>query len=343
MLTKRTPPTELNPNASNPNGASGKKKKGPIREWIDTLVFSLTFILIFRTFFFGFFVVPTPSMANEVMAGEYIVASNLHYGPRTPMTLGIPLTNIFFESLHLPYYRLPGFSEIKRGDVVVFNMPAEDKPIDYKTPYLKRLIGMPGDSLALKAKIVHIDGKPLPEKEHMQQDWEVTYTDSTAQVVQEMTRQDAMAQKQRSYVKAVKPYVLPKNVVPENIFPQGSNNTPHDFKTVWIPQKGAYTTLTDANWTAYERVIRVYEGQTVKQLGNNQFEINGQKTNRFTFTKNYYFMMGDNRDNSLDSRFWGFVPEDHIVGKAVCVLFSWDLEKSRPRWDHFFRMISNGF
>lgn len=332
--------------ASNPRKRQTTQapQKSAFREWIDTVVFALVFVLIFRNFFFGFFVVPTPSMEKEVMAGEYIVASNLHYGPRLPMTLGVPLTNISFDGIKFPYFRLPGFSSIQRGDVVVFNLPPEERPVDYKTPYLKRLIGMPGDSLQIKDKTVYINGKALPEKNRMQQEWMVTYSDSSQNVIKDMTQEEATAFKQgRSDILSIKPHVLGKEVtMPQDIFPQGSSFNFHQWGALWIPKQGASITLTEENWPVYYRVITSYEGHKAENLGNGKFKIDGQETTKYTFSQNYYFMMGDNRDDSLDSRFWGFVPENHIVAKAVFVLFSWDLNKNLPRFDHFFRSIQDG-
>jgi signal peptidase I len=343
MFGKKETPADVKTNRTAREAAAAPKKKSVLREWVDTIVFSIVFILLMRTFLFAPFVVPTPSMASEVQAGEYIVGSTLYYGARLPTTLGIPFTNIYFESIKFPYLRLPGFSSIKRGDVVVFNVPFEDKPIDFKTPYLKRLIGMAGDSLKIVNKIVYINGKALPEKAKMQQMWQVTYSDSTTQGINEMTRDAAMnMKKERNYITEMKPFICAKEDMQcADTFPKGRNFTFHNYGSIWIPKKDATVTLTDANWTTYERAITVYEGHAAKSLGNNQFEIDGQKTNKYTFKQNYYFMMGDNRDNSLDSRAWGFVPEDHIVGKAMCVLFSWDIEARRPRFSEFFRWIDD--
>lgn len=343
---KKRPEIPTTPRVTKPSDAqtNGKPKKSPLREWIETIVSAVTFVIIFRNLFFGFFVVPTGSMEDEVMAGEYIVASNLHYGPRLPMTLGVPLLNIPIKIFNFPYYRLPGFSSIQRGDVVVFNLPAEEAPVDYKTPYLKRLIGMPGDSLRIVDKKVLINNKALPQKDKMQQMWNIKYNDGNNVVSESMTQAEAQAMVQKGYIDAVTPYILDQNqTLPDQIFPKGRPWNQHQYGPIWIPKAGKTVTLTEENWPLYYRIITNYEGHQAQNLGNGQFEIDGVKTNRYTFKMNYYWMMGDNRDDSLDSRFWGFVPENHIVAKALFVLFSFDLKEKWFRFDHFFRMIHSGF
>ena len=110
-----------------------------------------------------------------------------------------------------------------------------------------------------------------------------------------------------------------------------------NFGPLWVPKAGETVTLSDSLYPLYRKCIEVYEKNEVKRTGRDQFVINGEATNQYTFKMDYYFMMGDNRHQSLDSRYWGFVPEDHVVGRPMMILFSWE---NGPRWDRFFNFVS---
>jgi signal peptidase I len=147
-----------------------------------------------------------------------------------------------------------------------------------------------------------------------------------------------------SYVKSLTPvnYAYPK----DSMYVGGADIFPYDtlygkwtidnYGPLYIPARGQTITLDEKNIIRYERVIRAYEGNTVEK-NNGKLIINGKPAERYTFKQNYYWLMGDNRHNSLDSRFWGFVPEDHVVGKASLIFFSW--EEGAPRWNRLFRAI----
>ncbi|WP_208427293.1 signal peptidase I [Salinibacter sp.] len=338
-------------------------RKSELRQWGESLVVAVVIVLIVRSLLFDLFRIPTPSMEENLLVGDYLVVSKLHYGPRTPVSLGIPLTSIHLPGVTFPYHRLPGFSKVQRGDPIVFNYPPDDEPIDRKVHYVKRVIGMPGDTLAVRDKLVHIDGAPLPLGRGMQQYWTVTKSDARYQIprrrMEEMgisevrrtnraetvrvlaTPEGAKQMRQRSWVRSIEPYVLNSDEYNDLMYPSGRGYTPDNYGPVHIPAKGTTVKLTDRNWALYRPVIVRYEGHDARQMTDSTFAIDGARTSTYTFQQDYFFAMGDNRDNSQDSRFWGFVPMDHVVGKAVLTYFSWDHEAWLPRFGRILRPIAD--
>ena len=326
-------------------------------------------MLVVRTFFFDLYKIPSPSMEKNLLVGDYLFVSKLHYGTRLPMTLGLPLfQSAYLHGVEFPYVRLPGFGAVGRGDAIVFNHPTEAKPIDRKTHYIKRVVGLPGETLAVVDKVVQVGGQALPLGEDMQQLWDVhkeaDYRLSTAQL-EEMgvtglspTGDPALARVQATaataeqlralpFIDRVEPHIASSAALYGNaLYPRGRGYTPDNYGPVHIPEQGETVTLTEENWAVYRPVIQDYEGHTVRRLGGGQFEIDGVAATEYTFEQDYYFVMGDSRDNSEDSRFWGFVPFSHIVGKAVMTYFSWNQEGSPPllgqiRYGRIFKIIGD--
>lgn len=351
-----------------------KKKKGPIREWLDAIVFAIIFMVILRAVFFDLFRIPTPSMEKSLLVGDYIVVSKIHYGMRSPITLGIPFTPIYLRGFELPWTRFPGFTAPKRFDAVVFNWPVDEgKPIDRKTYYIKRIIGMPGDTLSIVDKVVHVNSDTLffkgtrePFKDTMQHLWFVYKEDPRVRLpnarlrelgiseafptmnptIERIQATDAAAKAVAGwdYVTEVRPVI--RGARPNqgfSLYPANANNSTDNFAPLVIPGKDRTVNLTAENWPVYQTVITNYEGQSAS-LDGERILINGQARDTYTFSQDYYFVMGDNRDNSEDSRFWGFVPMDHVVGRAVAVYFSWNSQGSpfligQIRGNRMFRAI----
>ena len=342
--------------------AAGQKETGSGREWLDAVLFALFAALIIRIFFFEAFRIPTPSMERNLLVGDFLLVSKLHYGPRLPMTLGIPFTDIYWEGVELPYARLPGFDEIERGDAVVFNWPPENGPIDRKTHYIKRAVGLPGDTLQIIDKVVLVNGDTLGIGPGMQQHWIVHKSGPRVELpgavlrelgIRESWRVNAREEQVRinatleakeaieelPYVERVDPAVLPPSARGMVAFPSGSGFNRDQFGPVVVPREGLTVELNDETWRLYERAVTVFEGHQARRRTDGTIFVDGAEAETYTFGQNYYFMMGDNRDDSQDSRAWGFVPADHVVGKAFLIYFSWDKERNVPRLGRIFDRV----
>ena len=319
----------------------------------------------------------------------------------------LPLTGERVESylswLQLPYHRYPGYSKVKRYDAVVFNFPEGDttlhaspgnqytyydavrnnnqellrdgwfvRPLDRKTNYIKRCIGMPGETLQIVNQQVLIDGKPIATPK----DAQTTYGFVTngrgiaPQAVQQVLDRLGLSYQD---IENAGPYAIdstgvllaydvPLNsrqlyglerwaegqgvrviadtvpaVADISLFPHrsGQLQSVDNFGPVHIPAKGEVLELNDSTLPMYRRLITVYEHNTL-EVKAGKIYVNGEPTDRYTVKQNYYWMMGDNRHHSQDCRYWGFVPEDHIVGKAKWVLFSRDKDRGNFRKGRWF-------
>jgi len=350
------------------SGTSGTEAKSELRQWGESFVVAVIIVVVVRTLLFDLFRIPTPSMEENLLVGDYLVVSKLHYGPRMPMTLGIPLSSafvsggIYLPGVTFPYTRLPGFGSIQRGDVIVFNYPPDEAPVDRKVHYVKRVIGMPGEDLKVRDKLVHVGGRPLPLGQGMQQYWTVTKSDPRYQVPRSRMEEIGISAVRRtqaeekvrvlatpagarqvsqwSWVRSIKPYVVNNSEqYGERMYPAGRGYTPDNYGPVHIPAKGETVELTARTWPIYRPVITRYEDRSARQMTDSTFAIDGERTTTYTFQQDYFFAMGDNRDNSKDSRYWGFVPKGHVVGKAVLTYFSWSYEAWSPRFGRIMQPI----
>jgi signal peptidase I len=365
--------------------AQEKKPKSALREWWDAVLFAVVAATLIRWLIMEAYTIPTPSMENSMLVGDFLFVSKFHYGTRTPRTpLQIPLTHqkIWFTNIpsyvdwvQLPTYRLPGFSEVKREDVVVFNVPpkelneGKDYPIDLKTNYIKRCVAVSGDVLEIKNKQVTINGQPSTNPEDMQFSYLVTANDEINERnfnKLELDPDDFTYLGRPENNKAVYQMFLTKSKVDElkslpyvvsvtddyrtgegqdsRTFP-GSKYTPwngDNYGPLTIPKEGMKIPVNDSTLSIYGGVIRDYDHNKDVKIENGKLTIEGKEVVEYTFNQNYYFMMGDNRHNSLDSRYWGFVPEDHIVGKGFFIWLSIDKYADfihKIRWSRFFKLI----
>jgi signal peptidase I len=365
--------------------AQENKPKSALREWWDAVLFAVVAATLIRWLIMEAYTIPTPSMEKSMLVGDFLFVSKFHYGTRTPRTpLQLPLTHqkIWFTNIpsyvdwvQLPTYRLPGFSEVKREDVVVFNVPpkdlneGKDYPIDLKTNYIKRCVAVSGDVLEIKNKQVIINGKPSDNPSEMQYSYLVTANDEinernldkldldpddytylgrpeNEKAVYQMflTKSKAEELKTLPYVISVSDDYRTSEGPDMRTFP-GSKYTPwnsDNYGPLTIPKEGMKIPVNDSTMAIYGTVIHDYDHNKDVIIKDGKLTIAGKEVTEYTFNQNYYFMMGDNRHNSLDSRYWGFVPEDHIVGKGFFIWLSIDKYADfihKIRWSRFFKLV----
>lgn len=307
------------------------------------------------------------------------------------------------------YKRLNGLGNVEMYDIVVFNFPVGDtvalkvtnpdyytlkkqygreriwtdhntfgkviyRPVDMRDHYVKRAVGMPGDSLQIVNNELFVNGQKMDAPEKLQFNYFVetngnhlspselkdlgvnnddvillsnqtlffaSDTIGTQGVLYHMPLTEEMKEQLKRH-SAVKKIVIEPTPAPEQFYTFPINMetgwTRDNYGPIWIPKKGSTIVLTDENIQLYERCIRNYEGHDM-YLKEGKVYIDGAMTDTYTFEMDYYWMMGDNRHNSLDSRSWGFVPEDHIVGEPKFVWLSWDKDSKSVRWDRFFTTL----
>ena len=409
-------------------------------EWISALIFAITAATLVHNYFIQPYIIPTGSLEKTLLIGDFLFVSKFHYGARTPMTaVSFPMVHdtlpiVKFKSYldfpQLPYFRLPGFQKVARNEIVVFSWPADTvrqffvkekgvrKPIDKKSNYVKRCVGIPGDTLSIVDGFVHINGERsiLPERAKTQ------YVHTAYRVkgisgrklqsenFKDFTRKYRIDNISNESYQALLPYIhgiysnerdnfivispaagipveVPRklrlkmseilesqkellltiaeaeglNKVMEldsivrqvnrsktpntSFFP---NHLPYDwnednFGPIVLPKAGTSVNLTLQNLPLYKKIIREYE-KNLLEVKDGEIFINGKETTQYSFQQDYYWMMGDNRHRSEDSRYWGFVPEDHIVGKPVLIWFSIEgindgIRNWSIRWDRVMTTV----
>ena len=404
---------------------------------IGSFVFAIVVATIVHNYFIQPFVIPTGSLEKSLKVGDFLFVSKFHYGARVPQTVvalplvhdTIPLikTRSYFKKPQLPYFRLPGFQEIKQNDIVVFNWPADTvrkffvkekgviKPMDKKSNYVKRAVGMPGDVFEIKDGVIYINGKEniLPYRANPLFNYKIYSNNGisssklTSLGINNFIRKyeiDISNQSSNSLNKLL-PHLLSYSQIEDNkliiitddkgvpslnlsivellekekelklTFDElkdleqkagfdsinrliqntklyNTNYFPNNIKFNWnndnfgpikIPKQGQSVNINLNNLPIYKRIIKEYENNDLKIIDNNIY-INQEESTSYTFKMNYYWMMGDNRYNSEDSRVWGFVPYDHVLGKPVFIWMSIDglfegIGNWKIRWDRVFTTV----
>ena len=244
----------------------------------------------------------------------------------------------------------------------------ETVPFDRRAPYIKRIVAVPGDTVAVLDKVLHIDGRAVPLQPTMKQRWRVTSVDGDRPNARQLTEADiefvegsdvrrggalveprqydvvatpaeAEAMEALDFVASVAPSSLPEGTSQQMIYPQDSGWNSDQYGPILVPGAGITVPLDSTTFSAYAEVIQRYEGKPVGVTPAG-FTVGGQVVTDYTFEQDYYFVMGDNRDNSVDGRYWGFVPETHLIGKAIGTFISFEsFLPPIPRLGRFFRPI----
>lgn len=351
-----------------------RKKKSFFKDWIKAIIIALILLWLSSVFIIQIYPVSGSFMSSTLVPGDFIVVNKLKYGPRFPVTpLSLPLIgdkmpfsgkNNYLDWIQLPGYRLPGFSEPKHNDIVFFNYPQEsEKPIDRRTRYAKRCIGLPGDTIKIDKKKVFVNQKPAPLSEHMQFAYRViakpksinrellrNLNISEGNLVSDagvyrlyLTDKQADTISKLPFVNQIRIETSERGFGEPLVFPQHPSIAWNldNFGPVIVPGKNISIKLNHKNIAIYKQLI-VLEKNNVETEGN-KIVINGAETSEYTFKSNYYFVIDDNRDNSKDSRYWGFLPENHIIGKTNLIAFSLNKRNeglSLIRWKRFFKKIN---
>ena len=355
-----------------------KKKKSEVRSWIDAIGFAVIAATILRTFLIEAYTIPTSSMEKSMLIGDFLFVSKVAYGPRVPMTpIAFPLVHhtmpigngkSYTEAVQLPYHRMKGLGKIERNDCVVFNWPAETlgRPVDKKENYVKRCVGVPGDKIELIDAQLMVNDAPQEEPEGMKKQWHYNVstkgTGLNPNILYEkyditeggygrnkneynltLTNESRDAIQNFTNVTSVKRQYEKGGIYADYIFPHDKNFkwNVDNFGPITVPAAGETVSITTENLSIYKDIIERYENNKLEVVAG-EIYINDKVATTYTFAMDYFWMMGDNRHNSADSRFWGFVPENHIVGKALFVWMSWDKNAkglNKIRWNRLFSSV----
>jgi signal peptidase I len=344
---------------------SNQNAKSCMKGWGEAILFALIAALVIRALIVTPYRIPTPSMEQTLLTGDFLLTSKLHYGPRTPQSVGLPIVGWHIPGLRLPSTRLPGFSSIKRNDIVVFNYPIDEGIPAHKTNYVKRLVGMPADTLRIDDKVLFVNHEEAQNFSTFQNLYSLIPRNGLRISLDRLRDAGAVPYRHRTgFSPSERVLVFMTDKVRDEIeqwtdiqsvevllrspeedfnsrspfrFAQGLGaGNPDQMPEIVIPYKGQVIDLTPENLNVYWDIITRYEGNRL-ELRNNRIFINGLERSEYTIQQHYYFMMGDNRDDSEDSRSWGFVPDDHIVGRVWITYFS--IDSWMPRFNRIFRTV----
>lgn len=342
-----------------------KRRRPYFKAWWRTLLISSLIVLFLALFAVRFFFIQGSSMKRTLLPGDMVFVDKLGFGARLPFhPISIPYSSRFYlSSIELPYIRMPGLTGIHHKDVIAFDNPMGpmDLPKDKRRVMVKRCVGLPGDTLAILGGVVRVNGEPLERPSgvivhyHMKAR-RASFADhifeehgiekpiklsNRGDYVVPLTQAEVARLEADSAVSFVKPW-RGDMVQNSGFFPDhpGYPWRPGNVGPLWVPEKGATVELDTSTLPLYERIIEVYEGHHLK-VADSVIRIDGEVRSSYTFEMDYFYVLGDSRPYSKDSRVWGFLPEDHIVGRVLFVLYSYDMEGEERgfRWGRNFRGI----
>lgn len=363
--------------------------KNPTADFVSSILFAIVVATTVHTYVMQPYTIPTSSLEKSLLIGDFLFVSKFHYGARTPTTaVALPMvhdsipfikTKSYLSWPQLPYFRFPGLQEVERNDIVVFNWPKDtvykffdrsrrraDKPLDKKSNYVKRCVGVPGDSLQIINGDVIVNGKKLElhDRQRLQYTYDVEtdgsqfneeYIFKELQITDRirvnaqnsytfsaLTDENVIRLRNNPMVKSVTKVI--DTVGNSFVFPHTKNWNADNYGPIYIPQAGKTVALTKETLPFYKEIITDYEKKDL-QVNGDEIRIDGNVATSYTFDMDYYWMMGDNRHNSEDSRYWGYVPSDHIVGKPVFIWMSldqnvpWGQAIDKVRWERMFTTV----
>lgn len=277
-----------------------KVKKSKPREFIDALVYAGVVAFIIKILLFEAFRIPTGSMEKTLLVGDFLLVTKFTYGATSPR-------NVPFTDIRLPYFKLPGFKDPKKGDIIVFDFPGDRDELQSKevVNYIKRCVGTPGDTIQVIDKKLYVNGQIFPNPPNAQFD----------------------------NVKRPKDFVNPR------MFPKGANWNEDWYGPIRVPKKGDKLKIDSSTFEGWKMFV-MKEGHSIRMTGDGKVFVDEKELpdGEYTVERDYLFMMGDNRNNSLDSRFWGFMPVENIVGEAFMIYWSWNPAIS---FANFFDLIGS--
>jgi signal peptidase I len=276
-----------------------KKGISKSKEYLDALLFAGLVAIILKIFLIEAYRIPTGSMENTLLVGDFLLVNKFMYGATSPR-------NIPFTNTRIPFLRLPAIKKPERGDVVVFDFPGNREEAGSKEVinYIKRLAAGPGDQLQIINGELHVNG----EKVQFPEDAKISNSPQNPQYAD------------------------------QRIFPKGSMWNEDNYGPIRVPKKDEVIKITPENIEHWKTFV-MREGHTIRLSSDNKVFIDERQTSDYRVQQDYYFMLGDNRNNSLDSRFWGFLARDKIIGEAMIIYWSWNSDLPFSEFGRLFDSI----